>query len=187
MKYKGKDIDEVFQGKNWEGVRRFTERFGLDRLIFLDAVVKEKDWEKLKEYVKLFSMEPVLEYGLPVGGEGVKELYDLDERFHGQKRKVGAEWWLRDEIEDAVRQLRGYAGDPRFQEKAALLWKEVDAQVDIPRKAKENAFRKVLLTALLGAIYKAEPEEEAALEEIRDLFDRLGFGEGISYEHDFAE
>ena len=49
MKYKKKNIDDVFRNKNWEGVKSFVDKFGMNLLILLDKIVKAKDWEKLKE------------------------------------------------------------------------------------------------------------------------------------------
>jgi len=66
MKYRGKEIDYLFRNKNWEGVKPFTDRFGLDVLIQLEQVVAEKDWEKLKSFVQRYGIEPLVEYGMPV-------------------------------------------------------------------------------------------------------------------------
>ena len=188
MKYRKKDIDDVFQGKNWEGVKPYVDRFGLDTLILLDRIVRSKDWERLKAFVQGFGIEPLVEYGMPVEGEGVKELYRISDRYHGHKVKTGAEWWLRDGIRDAVAQLTGYASEAGFQEKVALLWKDVDTQIDIPGDSKERAFRKVLISFLVQGIYGPEtPEEEEAMERIRALFEASNFETDTRYHHDYTE
>ena len=188
MKYRKRNIDDVFQHKNWEGVEPFIDRFGIDQLILLDKVVREKDWEKLKEYVKRFSLDPLLEYGMPVAGEGIRELEEIDHRFHSHKRKVGAQWWLRDEIEDAVEQLKGYSLDAVFLDKVALAWKNVDSQIDSLREKKINAFRKMVVISLIKAIYKPGDEEEGTLmTDIDALLHKSGFGEKLEYKHDFVK
>lgn len=188
MKYRRKDIDDVFENKNWEGVKPFVDIFGLDKLILLDRIVKGRDWEKLKAFVTGYGIEPLLQYGMPVEGEGVKELFEISDRYHGQKSKTGAEWWVRDEIRDAVRQLQGHAADTQVLEKVALLWKNVDARVDVPGEIKERAFSKVLISSLVQAIYRPEiPEEDEAMKRIRDLFESSGFETGIQYDEEFAE
>ncbi|MBW2102495.1 MAG: hypothetical protein JRH05_07430 [Deltaproteobacteria bacterium] len=188
MKYRGKEIDYLFRNKNWEGVKPFTDRFGLDVLIQLEQVVAEKDWEKLKSFVQRYGIEPLVEYGMPVGGEGVKELYEISDRYHGHKRKTAGEWWLRDEMEDVSRQLKGYGAEPILQEKCALAWKEVDASVECPGPVKENAFRKVLLWTLIEALYRPESEEEQKImDRIFGVFEQMRFREGLVYDHEFSE
>ncbi len=188
MKYRKKNIDDVFRNKNWEGLQGFVDKFGLDCLILLDRIVQSKDLEKLKEYVKTFSIEPLLEYGMPVAGEGVKEFYDISDRYHAHKHKTGAEWWVRDEFKDAVRQLKGYAAEPAFLDNVALLWKEVDARIEAPARTKINAFRKILIATLVSGLFKAETDEEKqTMDRIETLFNAQAFKKGIRYRHDFSE
>jgi hypothetical protein len=188
MKYRKRNIDQVFQNKNWEGVKGFTDRFGMDLLILLDGLVKERNWEGLKEFVQRFSIEPLVEYGIPVGGEGVRELYEISDRFHGHKQKTGAEWWVRDELTDVIQQLKGYAGDPALLDKIAMAWKDVDARVAAAPETKASAFRKVLITALIQGIYRPAFKEEAqAMERIDSLFEQMDFKSGIQYRDEFVE
>src|SRR4030042_5639838 len=104
MKYRNEDITDTIEKKNWEGVKLFVERFGMGLFVALDRIIREKDLDRLKEFVKRHSIEPLVEYGMPLGGEGVKELYEISERFHAHKRKTGAEWWVRGGGEAAVGQ-----------------------------------------------------------------------------------
>jgi hypothetical protein len=188
MKHKKKDIDDVLRDKHWEGVKRFTDRFSMDQLLLLDKIVKARDWEQLKDYVKMFGIEPLLEFGMPVGGDGIKELYEINDRYHGHRHKTGAEWWLRDEFNDLTQQLEGYAGDPMLLEKVALAWKEVDAHLEGAPEIKVSAFRKVLLMALVEALYAPEVEEERRLMgRVDDLFKQMRFSDGIAYNHDFVD
>jgi hypothetical protein len=188
MKYKKKNIDDVFRNKNWEGVKSFVDKFGMNLLILLDKIVKAKDWEKLKDFVKTYSIEPLIEFGMPVGGEGVKELYDISDRYHAHKHKTGAEWWLRDEIRDACLQLKGHSGDVVVQEKAALLWKDVDAEIDGAPEIKVSAFRKILISELIQGIYSPEIEEEAgAMKRIKELFRQRGFSKGLGFDHELLD
>lgn len=188
MKYRKKDIGDLLKDKNWEGVKAFADKFGMKRFIMLDRIVREKDVEKLKAFVEEYGIEPLVEYGMPVGGEGVKELYDISDRLHGHKRKTGAEWWLRDEVEDAVRQLKGHADDDVVQERVAMLWKDVDAAVEAPPEIKADAFRKVLMLQLIRGICRpVYREEKEAMERMIAMFEKTGFSAAIRYEDDFTE
>ena len=156
MKYMKKDISEILKNKNWEGVKRFTNRYSMRLLLMLEKIVGDKDFDSLKDFVRTFSIEPVLEYGLPVGGDGVKELYEISERYHSHKQKTGAEWWVRDEIEDIILQLKGYSSESKFLDMVALIWKEVDAEIEAESRIKERVFRKALKICIIKAINKAE-------------------------------
>jgi hypothetical protein len=188
MKYKNKDITDAIRNKNWEGLRLFVERFGMGLFVALDRIIRDKDLDKLKEFVKRNSMEPLVEYGLPLEGEVVKELYEISERFHGHKHKTGAEWWVRDEVEAAVRQLRGYASSEPFLDGVALLWKEVDEKIQAPEEIKVSAFRKVLMLQLIRGIFRPEfREEKETMEKIIAMCERSGFTGAIGYQEAFTE
>jgi hypothetical protein len=157
-------------------------------LIMLDRIVKNKDFDALKDFVKNFSIEPVLEYGLPVGGEGVKELYEISERYHLHKQKIGAEWWVRDEIEDIIQQLKGYSGESKFLDMVALIWKEVDMEIESEPRIKESAFRKALNISIIKAINKAGDKSEAVImDKINGVVEKSGFLESLHYDDDFVE
>ena len=188
MKYRKKDIGDLLKDKNWEGVKAFTDKFGMKCFIMLEKIVREKDVDELKAFVKAYGIDPLMEYGMPVGGEGVKELYDISDRYHGHKRKVGAEWWLRDVVEDTIRQLKGHAGDEGLRERVALLWKELDATVAAPPEIKAGAFQKVLMLQLLRGICRpVYREEKEAMERMIDVCEKNGFSAAIRYEDDYAE
>lgn len=182
MKTRNKEIRDALENKNWEGVKLFVDRFGMSLFVALDRIVRDKDLDTLKEFVKRNSIEPLVEYGMPVEGEVVRELYGISERYHGHKHKTGAEWWVRDEVDAAVRQLKGYAVEPGFLEGVALLWKEVDQKVEAPQEIKVSAFRKVLLLQLIRGIFRPEfREEKEAMEKIIAMCERSGFTAAIQH------
>ena len=188
MKYKNKNIDDILKNKNWEGVQRFTERYSIRLFFMLDKIVSARDFNALKEFVKEFSIEPVLEYGLPVGGEGVKELYDISDKYHSHKNKTGAEWWVRDEIQDIITQLRGHSAETGILDRIAFIWKEVDASIKAEAWLKESAFKKVLVRFLINGIYKAGSiEENSVMREISEIFEKTDFSESLKYDEGYED
>jgi hypothetical protein len=188
MKYRKKNIDVFLEDKNWEGVKRFTNKYSFSLFIMLEKIRTAKDFEALKDFVKTFSIEPVLEYGLPVGGEGVKELYDISDRYHSHKHKVGAEWWVRDEVDDLIRQLKGFSSENEILDRIALIWKNVDTEINSEPRLKERAFKKILMKYLIEGIYKAEfKDEEETMKEIEKIFEISKFFDALGYNEEYME
>ena len=188
MRYKNRNIDDFLKNKNWDGVKRFTDRYSIGLLIMLDNIVATKDFEALKDFVQTYSIQPLLEYGLPVEGKGIKELYDISDRYHSHKYKIGAEWWVRDEVEDLMRQLKGHLGEHEILDRISLIWKEVDEVISAEPWLKERAFKKILMKSLIIGIYKAEIGEETdIMDQMDKIFEKSGFSMALKYNEDFVE
>ena len=70
----------------------------------------------------------------------------------------------------------------------ALIWKEVDAEIEAESRIKERVFRKALKICIIKAINKAEDNIEAdIMNKVNAVFEKSGFFESLHYNYDFDE